>query len=553
MANGKQDKAPFHYSSCDSDSCFRGVQIWSFRELTHHIFKLRLAMFEYILGGFIDTFTVSNILIIFAGTFVGIVFGAIPGLSTDLAVILFLPLTFTMDVLPSILLLLGVYCGGTYGGSITAILIGTPGTNVAVATVFDGYPMAQKGYAKKALGIALYSSTIAGIISALLLLFTAPFISKFVLKFGPPEYFCLAVFGISVIAGVSGNSLLRGIIMGCFGFFVSTIGVDAASGATRFTFGNVFLMKGLGLLPVLLGVFAFPNILNQIYNKGYLKKFSTSEMQSKKDKLSKEEMKGCMKIIGKSTVIGSIIGAIPGAGAGIAAFMAYNEAKRTSKDGEKFGTGVLDGIAAPESANNAVTGTSLIPLFTLGIPGSVVAALLIGAFTMQGLTPGPTLFKTQAPLMYAIMVGLIICNIAMFIEGKYLIGFFSKISKVPQPVLFTALALFCVAGSFSYSNNMFDVYVLLIFGIIMYLIQRLGFPGAPFVLGIILGPLMESNLANSLVMSDGSWLIFFKRPISVIIILITIFFTAYSVVKMRQMKKAGAEKTGGDEATALED
>jgi putative tricarboxylic transport membrane protein len=510
-------------------------------------------MLEYILGGFVDTFTITNLLMVFAGTFVGIVFGAIPGLSTDLAVILFLPITFTMDILPSILLLLGIYCGGTYGGSITAILIGTPGTNVAVATVFDGYPLAKKGYAKKALGMALYASTIGGFISALLLLFTAPFISEFVLKFGPPEYFCLAVFGISVIAGVSGNSLFRGIIMGCFGFFVSTIGVDSASGATRFTFGNVFLMKGLGLLPVLLGVFALPNILNQMYARGYLKSFSNTSKLSKTDNLTKEDKKRCRPIIMKSTVIGSIIGAIPGAGAGIAAFMAYNEAKRTSKCSQLYGEGELEGIAAPEAANNAVTGCSLIPLFTLGIPGSVVAALLIGAFTMQGLTPGPTLFRTQGPLMYAIMVGLIVCNIAMWIEGKYMLKFFAQISKVPQPVLFTSLALFCVAGSFSFSNNMFDVYVLLIFGIIMFLIQRLGFPGAPFVLGIILGPLMESNLANSLVMSDGSWFIFFQRPISVVIMLITIFFTAYSVLKTRQMKKDGAKQTGEDEATALED
>ncbi len=510
-------------------------------------------MGQLILNGIRDTFTVYNILFILAGVFVGIVFGAIPGLSTDLAVVLFLPLTFNLDVLPGILLLLGIYCGGTYGGSISAILIGTPGTNTAVATVFDGYPMAQKGQARKALSMALFASTVGGLISAFILLFTAPYISGFVLKFGPPEYFCLAVFGLSIIAGVSGNSLLRGLIMGCFGFFASCIGVDASSGATRFTFNNVYMMKGLALLPVLLGVFALPNILNQIYSKGYLKIFGKSPEMDKKDGLTRQERLSCMPVIMRSTFIGCIIGAIPGAGAAIAAFMAYNEGKRTSKRGHLFGTGEIEGVAAPESANNAVTGCSLIPLFTLGIPGSIVAALLIGAFTMQGLTPGPTLFKTQAPLMYAIMIGMIVCNVAMFIEGKYLLHLFAKISKVPQPILFTGLALFCVAGSYSSSNLMFDVYVLLVFGIVMFLIQRLGFPGAPFVLGLILGPLLESSLKNSLVMSDGSWLIFFLRPISVVILIITVVFTAYSMVKTRQIKRIGAVKTGVDEATALED
>lgn len=510
-------------------------------------------MIGQILEGFISTAAPLNVFLIFAGAFVGIVFGAIPGLSGDLAVILFLPLTFNMECLPAILLLLGIYCGSTYGGSITAILIGTPGTNVAMATVFDGYPMSQNGKPRKALSMALFASTIGGMISALILLFTAPYISSFVLRFGPPEYFALAVFGISIIAGVSGNSMLRGIIMGCFGIIVGCIGVDSASGAVRFSFNNVFLMKGLGLLPVLLGVFAVPNILNQIYSRGYKKVFNSSAQLDKEDVLTRQERKEHMPLILRSTIIGSIIGAIPGAGAAIASFMAYNEAKRISKKGHLFGSGVLEGIAAPEAANNAVTGCSLIPLFTLGIPGSVIAALLIGAFTMQGLTPGPTLFKTQSDLMYAIMAGMIICNIAMFIEGKYLLKFFAKLSRIPQPLLFTCLALFCVSGSYSFSNHIFNVYVLLVFGVIMFLLQRIGFPGAPFVLGIVLGSLLEGNLKNSLVMSDGSWLIFIKRPICLAILIITVVFTGYSIKKTRELKKIGAQQTGTDEASALED
>lgn len=510
-------------------------------------------LIDLLVGGVADVFTPANMLMIFVGTFIGIVFGAIPGLSTDLAVILFLPLTYSMGILPGILLLLGVYCGGTYGGSITAVLIGTPGTNVAMATVFDGHPMAQKGNPRKALQMCLYASVTGGIISAVILLFTAPYISGFVLNFAAPEYFALAVFGITIIGGTSGNSIMRGIFMGCLGILMSCVGVDASSGATRFSFGNVYLMKGLGLLPVLLGVFALPNIFNQVYSKGYLKVFKYDKEMDKKDVLTKKEKKECMPIILKSTGIGALIGAIPGAGAGIAAFMAYNEGRRASKNGHKFGTGELEGIAAPESANNAVTGCSLIPLFTLGIPGSVVAALLIGAFTMKGLVPGPMLFRNQAPLMYAIMIGMLVANVAMFLEGKYLLRLFSKISRVPQPILFSSLALFCVAGSYSFSNNIFDVFVLLFFGVIMYLLQKIGFPGAPFVLGIVLGSLLEGNLKNSLVMSNGSWLIFFQRPICIVILIITIFLSVYSAKKINGLKKKSAGVTGEDESTALED
>ena len=510
-------------------------------------------MMELIGTGFVNVLHLSNIILIVFGVLVGIVFGAIPGLAADLGVILLLPLTFSMDPIPGILLLLGVYSGGTYGGSISSILIGVPGTNVSMATIFDGHPLAKKGHPRKALSMALFASTVGGIVSALILLFAAPLISKYVISFGPPEYFALAIFGLSIIAGVSGDSLLRGIIMGCLGYFVSIIGIDAASGASRYTFNNVFMMKGLGLLPVLLGVFALPNIFKNITTRAYKEKYSVNINLGKQDKLTKKEIKESVPVMTKSMIIGTLIGIIPGAGAAIASFMAYNEAKRTSKKGHLFGTGVLEAIAAPESANNAVTGASLIPLFTLGIPGSVVAALLIGAFTMHGLIPGPMLFKTQAPLMYTIMVGFILCNIAMFLEGRYLLRGFSQLAKVPQQLLFTGLMLFCVAGAFSYSNHIFNDYVLIVVGIIMYFLAKLGFQGAPFVLGLILGPLAESNLKNALVMSDGSYSIFFQRPISIVIFSLTIFFTVYAMRKTRLVKKESADILSDDDIDKLDD
>jgi putative tricarboxylic transport membrane protein len=492
-------------------------------------------MVENLLLGIHNLVSIENLVFMNIGMLVGIIFGAVPGLSTNLGIMLMLPLTFAMNATTGILMLTGVYCGGTYGGSITAILIGTPGTNVAIATVLDGYPMAKKGQANKALTMALTASTIGGLASSFVLLFTAPIISEIALKFAPPEYFALAVFGLSIIAGISGESLPHGILACLIGYIVSTVGMDQTSGTVRFVFDNVYLLRGLGLIPVLLGAFAVPSLLEKVLNREYETSFKTEIVIEEKDRLENRELKACMPVIIKSTIIGLVIGAIPGAGAAIAAFLAYNEARRTSKTPQNFGKGALEGIAAPESANNAVTGSSFIPLFTLGIPGSVAAAAMIGAFTIHGMQVGPSLFRTQGPLLYAVMVGLIFVNIFMYLQGKFLSKLFAKISKVPQILLIPSLILFCVAGAYSNEGLHFDVYIMFITGIVMYVLQKFGFPGAPFVLGIILGPLAEENLKRSLVMSNGSWLIFLKRPISLVFIIVAIVFTAFSIRKNRQI------------------
>lgn len=497
-------------------------------------------MFESIAGGFADFLTVQNLVAVNFGMLIGIVFGAIPGISADLGIVILLPFTFSMDPITGILLLMAIYCGGAYGGSISSILLNTPGTNVSLATMFDGYPLAQKGQAKKALGMALTASTIGGVISALSLLFIAPVMADFSKKFAPPEYFALAIFGLSIIAGISGKSLEKGLIAGCLGAMVSVVGIDASSGASRFVFGHVELYRGLGLLPVLLGVFALPTILGKILKKEYSTDVGKTVEYSNSDELTKEDVKKCMPVILKSSVIGVIIGAIPGAGAAIAAFFSYNEAKRTSKHPETFGHGALEGVAAPEAANNAVTAASFIPLLTLGIPGSVAAATLVGAFTMQGMQVGPMLFSQQGAILYAIMVGLIFVNLFMYVQGKCLIGFFSQITKVPQTLLMVTLTILCVSGAFAFYNSIFDVYLFVVCGIVMYLISKLGMPGAPFVLGMILGPLAESNLKRALVMSEGSWSIFFTRPLSLAFLIITVVFTAYSIKKTRELDRAAA-------------
>lgn len=507
-------------------------------------------MLETVAGGLYDLLTLNNLIFMNIGMFAGIIFGAIPGLSANIGIMLMLPMTFAMSPSCGILMLMGVYCGGTYGGSITAILIGTPGTNVAVATVFDGYPLAKQGKANKALTMALVASTIGGIVSSFVLLFTAPLISEVALMFGPPEYFALAIFGLSIIAGISGESLLRGLVASVLGYMTAMVGIDSASGAIRFTFGNIYMLKGLGLVPVLLGVFAIPNVLEKILDRDFGASMQDGEVKvSETDRLERSELRASMPVIAKGTVIGLIIGAIPGAGAAIAAFIAYNEARRTSKNARNFGHGELDGLAAPESANNAVTGASFIPLFTLGIPGSIAAAALIGAFTIHGMQVGPSLFRTQGRLLYTVMFGLIAVNIFMYLQGKFLIKGFANVAKVPQILLIPGLLLFCVAGSYANANHVFDVYVMLVYGIVIYYLRKIDIPGPPFVLGIILGPLTEENLKRSLVMSDGSWTIFFTRWICVLFLLITVFFTAYSIRKNREAVKElkEAAKVSGNE------
>ena len=478
--------------------------------------------FEQLSLVIIQVFTFENIIFIFFGVLIGILFGAIPGLSGNLGMVIFLPFTFSLNPVVGISMLMAIYCGGGYGGSISAILLGTPGSNEAAATVLDGYPLAKKGKAKKALEIALIASTIGGLLSAFSLLFFAPLISKLTLKFASPEYFMLSIFGLSIIAGVSTNNLAKGLFAGCIGIFISMIGIDELSGLSRFTFNNINLLSGVNLIAMMLGLFAIPIIVEKIENKEYEQKANDLVSMDNKEGLTRKEFKQILKPILKSSMIGIGIGALPGTGAAIAAFISYNEAKRSSPHPEEFGSGALEGIAAPEAGNNAVTAAALIPLLTLGIPGSAAVATLIGALTMHGLIPGPQLFRTQGPIMYSIMIGLILTNLVMLLQGKILSGFFAKVTLVPQMILMPILMIFCFSGAFAAKQNAFNIQVLVIAGIISYFLGKLGIPHVPLLLGVILGPIAETNLRNSLTMSSGSWLIFLQRPISILILMLTI-------------------------------
>jgi putative tricarboxylic transport membrane protein len=490
-------------------------------------------MTNYLIEGLIQLLDIKLILLLNLGMLIGIVFGAIPGLTGNLGIVIFLPFTFTMEPATAIIFLMAIFCGGEFGGSISAILIGTPGTNAAAATLLDGYPLALKGHARKALLIALISSTFGGLVSSLLLLFAAPGIARFTINFGPPEYFAIAVFGLSIIAGISGDNMFKGLISGTVGVLISMVGMDAITGAVRLTFGNLNLMRGLSLLPVLIGVFAVPSILEKVKECFSTDKTFEVVKLNKSDTVSRAEIKRIFPTMVKSSFIGSLIGAIPGPGTGIASFMSYDEARRSSKNSKEFGHGALEGIAAAETANNAVTAASLIPLLTLGIPGSPAAAALIGAFMIHGMVPGPTLFREQGVIVYTIMLGILVANIFMFIQGSLLSRFFAKVTKISNVVMVPILVLMCTSGAFTVNNSIFEMGVFLVFGILSFFMVKLYFPPVPIVLGFVLGPLFEFNLRRSLAMSEGSWMIFVTRPISLVLLIITVFMLVFTLRRKR--------------------
>lgn len=497
-------------------------------------------MLEHFVNGFEAFFSWSSFFYMNLGLFLGIIFGAVPGLTVMLCLVLLLPLTYNLGAIDSFMFLLGIYCAGSYGGSISAILIRTPGTPHATATMMDGNPLSVQGHSQKALNIALYASFIGGTFSALVLLFLAPEVAKVAMKMGSPEYFLICAFGLTIIAGVSGDSLLKGIISGCLGLFIATVGQDQISGGTmRFTFDNVYLYGGFDLVIVLIGLFALVEIINKsaLFLKEKVRSNSEQKITFENEKMSREEWKSISKPLTLSSIIGSIIGIIPGTGASMASFLSYDVAKKISKKPQLFGKGSIEGIAAAESANNAVTGATLIPLLTLGIPGDGAVAIMLGALMINGLTPGPNLFQNHGSTVYAIMIGLIFVNLFMLIQGKYLTRVFAKVVKIPSVILVPIIAVFCFAGAYSIKNSMFDVGTIIAFGIISYVISKLGFSAIPVLLGLVLGALTEKNFRRSLMISDGNWDIFVTRPyalaflILLILALAMIIYTNYKKSK----------------------
>lgn len=491
--------------------------------------------FQMIGQALVQVFTVSNLFMILIGLCIGMVVGCIPGLSVMLGIILMLPITYSIeDPATAIILLLAVYIGGMYGGSISAITLNTPGTNSAIATTFDGYPLAKKGKVKKALDTSLFASVCGGLFSALLLLLCASLITKLVSNFTSVEYFSMGILGISLIAGVSGNSLPKSIISGMIGLLMACVGMDAVTGVTRFSFGMSTLKYGIDMLPAMIALIALTQVVQKLRDFRLSGGKLDDANKIDKEGLTKKETKGILPAILRSSAVASILGAMPGVGGGVAQFLCYSEARRTSKHPEEFGKGSLEGIAAAESSNNAVVGSAMIPLLTLGIPGDGVTALLLGAFVLHGINPGPTMFTKQGVMAYTIILGCLIANVLLFPIGLGMTRGVAKIVQVRYTYLAPIIIMFCFAGSFAATGNTKELVLCAAILVFSYILTLLDIDNTPLMLGMILESIMEKNFVTASMAYDRDYTIFFRRPISLAILAITVLLL---VSLMRMNKK----------------
>ncbi len=499
-------------------------------------------MFADFLAGFFLLFKWSVLVANVVGIIIGTVIGAIPGLGPTIAVAILIPVTFFLPTVPSMMLLLGVYQAGIYGGSISAILFNIPGVPGAAATVFDGFPMAQQGRGGKALKIALFSSVFGNGFSCLVLLLVAAPLAAVALRFGPPEIGALIFLALTVISAVSGRSMLKGLLVGLLGLLFSTVGLDPIWGTIRLTWGEPHLEGGFALIPFLIGLFAISELLMQsgrpdpalMMEKVAIREKETSPVSEDK-RVSFLEMWRMRGIMLWSAMIGLFIGILPGIGSTTPAFMSYALARQRSKSPHEFGKGALEGVAAPETANNAVTGGALIPLLSLGIPGDAVTAVILGAFMLQGLTPGPFLFRDNGPEVYAILFGLILSTIPTLIVGLILLRYALKVLKLRRSLIFPVVLVMCVVGSFSVNNSLTDVGVMFALGFIGYACRLFDYPLPPLLIGFILGSPFEEAIRQSLLISQGSLMIFLQRPIAAGFLILAVIVLISSVRLSRRI------------------
>lgn len=508
-------------------------------------------MWTDVIAGISTAFAPECLIANAVGMALGIVFGALPGLTAAMGVALLLPLTFSMPTTEAFSALLGMYCGAIYGGSITAILVGTPGTVAAAATMLEGPALTARGESKKALDMATIASFLGGIFSCVALATVAPLLAKAATAFGATEYFAVAVFGMAVVASLSSSAVLKGAIAALLGIFFSTIGSDPISGELRTTYDITDLFSGLPLVPVLVGLFAVGQILVTM-EEYFLKNQGEQGLKvsiSKKGVELKDLWANKFNIL-RSSIIGVIVGIVPATGVGTASYIAYSEAKRKSKTPELYGKGVLEGIAATEAANNAVTGGALIPLLTLGVPGDIVTAIMLGALMIQGLVPGPMLFEKEPVIVYSIFSALSISNILMLIMGLLAVRPLSKVLLIPMNVLMPAVICLCVIGGFAVNNSTFDLLIVAVFGILGYFMNKVHIPTAPLLLSMILAPIAETNFRRALVTYNNDYSIFFTRPISACILLVTLGVVVRTVVTEIRERKHHAEMMKAKNASA---
>lgn len=473
----------------------------------------------------------------------GMVIGCVPGLSVTLGIILMLPLTYTFDDPASaIILLLAVYVGGMYGGSISAITLNTPGTNSAIATTFDGYPLAKKGKVKKALDTSLFASVFGGLFSAVLLLLCASLITKLVANFTSVEYFSLGIMGISLIAGVSGSSLPKSLISGMIGLLMACVGMDAVTGVTRFSFGSATLKYGIDMLPAMIALIALTQVVQKLRDFKVSGGKLDDARKIDKQGITKKEMISILPACLRSSAIASVLGAMPGVGGGVAQFLCYNEVRRTSKHPEEFGKGCLEGIAAAESSNNAVVGSAMIPLLTLGIPGDGVTALLLGAFVLHGIQPGPTMFTKQGVMAYTIIIGCLVANVLLAPLGLGMTRLVAKIVQVRYTYLAPVIIMFCFAGAFAATGNTKELIICAGILIFSYILTVLDIDNTPLMLGMILEDIMEQNFVTASMSYDRNYSIFITRPISAVILIITVVLLVSMIRVNRRVAKLNEQQ-----------
>jgi putative tricarboxylic transport membrane protein len=487
---------------------------------------------QNILFGFSVCLQPINLFYCFVGVFVGTLIGVLPGVGPVATISMLLPATFKMSPVGAIIMLAGIYYGAMYGGSTTSILVNIPGEVASVVTCLDGYQMARKGRAGPALGIAALGSFIAGTFSVLALTFLAPPLAKIAIQFGPPEYFSLMVLGVTMIIYLAHGSMIKALMSACVGLILSYVGLDNISGYERFTYGIPTLEDGIGLVPVAMGLFGIGEVLINIEE-------SIAKREIFRAKLSNlmptgKDWKDSAMPITRGSIIGFFLGVLPGGGHVLASFASYAIEKRFSKHPEKFGQGAIEGVAGPESANNAGAGGQFIPLLTLGIPASPVMALMLGALIIFGLQPGPMLMARSPDLFWGVIISMYIGNIMLLVLNLPAIGLWVQVLRIPYPFLFPLILLFCLIGSYSLSNNKYDVLVMVIFGVVGYLIKKVRFEGAPLLLGMVLGLMMEDALRQALIISGGSFLIFIERPISAGFILAAIALLAIPIIQGRK-------------------
>jgi putative tricarboxylic transport membrane protein len=480
-----------------------------------------MAIFQSLLYGFLVCLEPLNLFACFLGAILGTLVGVLPGLGPAAAISLLLPVTFKMPTTASLIMLSGIFYGAQYGGSTTSILMNIPGESASVVTCLDGYQMARKGRAGPALGISAFGSFIAGTFAVLGVTLLAPPMVAIALKFGPPEYVGLIVLSLSMVGYLSSKSLIKALIMAVIGLLLGTIGVDPMVGSPRFTYGISTLLNGFDIAPVVMGLFGIPEVLENI------EKVLKQEIFNTKLKgllPNKEDWKQSALPIVRGSFIGFFMGILPGVGAIIPTFLTYALEKRLSKHPEKFGTGAIEGVAAPESANNSAATSAFIPLLTLGVPSTVIMALLMGGLMVHGVQPGPLLMRQHPDVFWGVITSMYMGNVMLLVLNLPLIAIWVKILKIPYPILFPLILLFCLIGAYSVDGNPVHVLIMLIFGVLGYLMKKLRFEAAPFVLAFILGPILEVAIRHSLILSRGNFKIFLQRPISLTFLCVAAFF-----------------------------